>query len=231
VRRNSLLALAVVAAASSVHGAEPLVTDDAEVVTAKACQVEAWIRPMRGGREYWVQPACNFGGNLEVAVGGARFHPDGGESSSSILLQAKWVPFARDEGSWSFGAIGSAVRETGAPHGGSAFQTYHGRLLASWYPRDDFQVDLNLGVANAHEHGTFSIAGAAVQYALTSGAQLLGEIFRDEPGRTKYQAGVRWTVIPNRFEVYAAYGDRFSGSSRSWFATIGIRLQTPAFLP
>jgi hypothetical protein len=103
--------------------------------------------------------------------------------------------------------------------------------LASWYPRDDLEIDLNLGAANAYGMGTFGIAGAAVQYSITSNVQLLSEVFRDEPGRAKFQVGARYHVVPDRFEAYASYGNRFAGSSDQWFVIAGIRLQTPAFLP
>ena len=57
------------------------------------------------------------------------------------------------------------------------------------------------------------------------------EAFRDEPGRAKYQGGIRWIVVANRFEVYASYGNRFGMPSDGWSAIIGIRVQTPAILP
>ena len=72
---------------------------------------------------------------------------------------------------------------TGAPHGSSAFQIYYAKALASWYPRSDLEIDLNLGAANAFGSGTFALAGAAVQFAIVGNVQLLAEVFRDEPGR------------------------------------------------
>ena len=67
------------------------------------------------------------------------------------------------------------------------------------------------------------LAGAAIQYAPIVTLQLLAEIFRDEPGRGKFQTGARGIVIPDRFEVYVSYGNRFN--TTQWFATIGIRPQ------
>jgi hypothetical protein len=139
--------------------------------------------------------------------------------------------FATNDGVWSFGAVGGGMRDTGAPHGGSAFQTWYAKALASWYPRGDLEIDLNLGAANAYGSGTFALAGAAIQYAVVPNLQLLAEVFRDEPGPTKYQVGARWVVVPNRFEAYASYGNLLRGSSDRWTAIIGIRLQTPELLP
>jgi hypothetical protein len=66
---------------------------------------------------------------------------------------------------------------------------------------------------------------------LIENLQVLAEAFRDEPARGKYQVGVRWIVIPDRFEAYVSYGNRFNGSSDQWSAIVGIRLQTSPFLP
>ncbi len=212
-------------ASPSARAGQPLVTDDAAVVAPGTCQLEAWAHSRYTGHEYWLQPACNFTGNLEIAVGGAWAYPFGDSPSTLIQLQGKAVLFPRTDGQWSFGAVASAARDTGTAHGRTAFQSFDARALASWYPREDLEVDLNLGGGYLYGSGSFAVAGAAIQYAPIDTLQLLGEIFRDEPGRGKFQTGVRGIVIPDRFEVYVSYGNRFNATQ--WFATIGIRLQSP----
>ena len=159
VRAPRLLALCIIAAAPSAHAAQPLVTDDAAVVAPKTCQLETWARWVHDAREYWAQPACNFTGNLELAVGGARAHPDTGEPSSIVQLQAKTVLFPRNDGTLSFGAAVGGARDTGAPHGRSAFQAYYARALISWYPHSDLEIDLNLGAANRLRLGNVRARG------------------------------------------------------------------------
>ena len=229
-KRFPALAL-LVAVPLSAHAGQPLATDDAAVVIPKTCQFEAWTVETRHSREYWALPACNFTGNLELAAGGARVHPDADQSSSLIALQAKTVLLPADNRSWSLGVVGGGMRDTGAPHGGSAFQTFYAKGLASWYPRNDLEIDFNLGAANAYGSGTFALAGAAIQYSIVSKLQLLAEVFRDEPGPSKYQIGARWIVIKDRFEAYISYENLFQGPSDGWSAVVGIRLQTPKFLP
>src|SRR5438874_961763 len=147
-------------------------------------------------------------------------------SSSRALLPPEWLalttkPMTAVRASRSLvlfmiaAAMGGA-RDNASPHGRSAFQAYNARLLASWYPRGDLEIDLNLGAANVYGSGTFALAGAAVQYAIIEKVQLLAEVFRDEPGRAKYQVGARYIVIPGRFETYASYGKPFGGSSGQW---------------
>jgi hypothetical protein len=234
-RRRSLsplrtFGLALWLAASLAYAGQPLVTDDAAVVAPQTCQLEAWSRLVHVAREYWLQPACNPTGNLEIAIGGAQLRPDGGESSSILALQAKTVLAPRGDGEWSLGLLAGAARDTGAPHGGPAFQAYAAKALASWYPREDLEIDLNLGAANVYGWGTVVLAGAALQYALVDRLQLLAEAFHAEPGPGKYQVGTRWIAVPDRFEVYASYGNRFGGPSDQWSVIVGIRLQSPALL-
>jgi hypothetical protein len=226
-----LLVPLLLAAASAAHGAQPLATDDAAVVTSKTCQLEVWNRSVRGAHALWAQPACNFTGNLELSFGAARVQSDSAETSGIAALQAKTVLAASDDGGSSFGMLAGAGRESGSPHGRSAFQSYYAKALASWYPRDDLQFDFNLGAANTYGLGTFALAGAAVQYAIVSNVQLLAEALRDEPRGGKYQVGARYIVVPDRFEAYASYGNRIDGSPDEWSAIIGVRLQTAAFLP
>jgi hypothetical protein len=230
-RWTRVLALTLFATSASAEAAQPLVTDDAAVVATKTCQLEAWARSAHDGQEFWAQPACNFTGNLELSVGVARATPDAAESSSIVQLQAKSVLFSLGDRGWAFGMNAGGGRDTGAPHGSSAFQLYYAKALASWHPRGDLEIDLNLGAANAYGSGTFALAGAAIQFAIIGNVQLLAEIFRDEPGSTKYQVGARYIIVPNRFEAYASYGSRINGSPEQWFGVIGIRVQTPTFLP
>ena len=225
---GQIVAVICATANSSLHAGQPLVTDDASIVAPGTCQLEAWWHPHRDGHEYWAQPACNFTGNLELAVGLARAYPDSDPTSSLIHLQAKTVLFPLEAGQWWFGLVASGDRDTGALHGRTAFQGFNVTGIASWHPRDDLEIDLNLGGSYLYGSGSFAVAGAAVQYAVIEPLQLLGEIFRDEPGRAKFQVGFRGIIIPDRFEVYASYGNRFGATQ--WFATVGIRLQTPEFL-
>jgi len=225
-RSSGLPAALLIVAASPLQAAQPLVTDDAAVVAPKTCQIEAWARSMHDDGESWAQPACNFAGNLELSVGVAHSR----EPSSIVQLQAKALLFPRADGAWSFGVVAGGARDTGAPHGSSAFQIYYARALASWYPRSDLEIDLNLGATNVYGSGTSVLAGAAVQYTIVTNVQLLAETFRDEPGRGKWQVGIRYIVIPDRFEMYVGYGNRFNDSS-DHSAIVGVRVQTPAFLP
>jgi hypothetical protein len=228
--RSARLLTMFVAATSCAEAAQPLVTDDAAVLAPKTCQLEAWVRSAHDGDEYWALPACNLTDNLELTAGAGRARPDAAKPSTILQLQAKTVLFPRVDGASSFGMLIAAGRDIEAPHGRSAFQFYAAKGLASWYPRSDLEVDLNLGAANVFGAGTFAVAGGAIQYAVITNLQLLAEVFRGEPGNGKYQIGARYIIVPNRVEAYASYANRFNGSSERSMV-IGVRVQTATFLP
>ena len=43
---------------------------------------------------------------------------------------------------------------------------------------------------------------------------------------------MRYAIVPERFEVYASYGNRLGSTSEdAWWAVAGIRINTAPFLP
>ena len=225
------LASVLLALCAPAEAGQPLFTDDAAVVAAKTCQVETFIAFGHADREYWAQPACNFTGNVELTAAGAITDTGPEGKSGAAVLQAKSTLLPRGDGQLAFGAAAGALRDMGAAHGSSAFQTWYARALASWYPTGDTEVDLNLGAANVYGTGTFALAGVAVQYMIIPRLQLLAETYRDAPGPAKYQAGVRYAVLPSRLEAYASYGARLGRSANDRSVTVGIRVQTAQLLP
>jgi hypothetical protein len=231
--RAALTLGAMIATSSLVAQAgAPLVTDDAAVVEAKSCQLEAWVEAARGARSYWLVPACNFTGNLELSVGAASLHSDGGPSSHQVQFQAKTVFGQSADGFWSVGAVGGAARDTGPIQNGASSSAYYAKALLSLYASEAFEVDLNVGASNAFGAGATVVAGAAVQYTLLSRATLLAEIFRDERGPGKYQLGGRYALVPSHLEAYVSYGNRLGNAvGGGWWVTAGIRINTSPFLP
>src|SRR4051812_9136982 len=87
-----------------------MITDDARLVDAHACQVEAWTRRSHDADEYWVMPACNFTGNLEIMFGGARTRTDEGSAFSDNVLQGKTVLKTLETGGWGLALTLGTVR-------------------------------------------------------------------------------------------------------------------------
>jgi hypothetical protein len=224
-----MLALLLAAYANVAVAGAPLVTDDASVVTPGTCQLEVWGMAARDAHAFTAQPACNLVADTELAVGASRTWADDSGTSSGLVIQLKHVFVADPDGAWAFGAEAGAQRDTAAPPGRSAFATGYARALATWNPSDSLELDFNAGAASTRGSGSYALAGVAVQYAITPAMKLLGEVYHDEPGTGKAQVGIRFVVVPDRFEVYGSYGERFANHG-DWWAIVGVRLQSRKLL-
>ncbi len=230
--RRPLCFVSLLACASAVEAGAPLVTDDASVIESKSCQFEAWVNSARGARDYWAVPACNITGNLELALGLGGVNPAGEASSQQFVLQAKTVFRRGDDDAWSVGAVGGVAHDNGTVQDGASSTGYYAKALLSLYPSPALEIDLNLGASNDFGAGTVLAAGAALQYEFLPRATAMAELFRDEKGPGKYQVGLRYALVPDRFEAYASYGSRLgTTASESWWAVVGIRINTAPFLP
>lgn len=232
--RIVLVALAGVAVLPGAHAARPMVVDDARVVDPKACQVESWVRDNQdGSREYWALPACNFTGHFELTAGGARTRdPLSGVATSDLVLQAKGLFRALPEHGWGAGWVVGNVRHPSAPGEGGGPYAYGMFSTSSFAGR--LVTHANLGATRDTVQGEARLTwGFGTEIGVVgTRLQLLGEVFGVRGERPFSQVGFRWWVIPDRLQLDATWGDRWTrASSGERFLTIGLRVITPAFLP
>ena len=225
---HALMVMAVIEAPFATAG-EPLFTDDDTLVDPGYCQVEAWAMPARDSHGLFAQPACNLAFDTELALGLSRSSSDG-ERSSAMAVQLKHIFFNAPGDAWAFGASAGAMRDTSIAHGRSAFDTWYAKGIVALAASDDLELDFNLGAASTYGVGGYALAGMAAQYKVSARTELLGEVYRDAPGHAKAQAGLRVSVVPDRFDVYASVGQPFGQHHERW-AVIGIRVQSDRLLP
>jgi hypothetical protein len=142
-----------------------------------------------------------------------------------VLVQLKHVFVTDPDGAWGIGAMAGAQRDTSLPPGGSPFATAYAKAIATWNASERLELDANAGAARTRGSGRYALGAMAIQYAVTPAMKLLAEVFHDEPGTAKAQAGVRYAVVPDRFEVYGTYGERFANRG-DWWAIVGVRWQS-----
>lgn len=104
-------------ASGSANAARPMNTDDARIVDPKSCQLESWIKHPKGSTEFWVQPACNFTGNLELTMGGAITRANGSSNTSTQLIQAKTLFKPLEVNGWGLGLAAGLARDPRAGAG------------------------------------------------------------------------------------------------------------------
>lgn len=228
------MAMVLLAVAPLTHAARPMITDDARIVDAKACQLESWVKSNRNSDEFWALPACNFSGNLEVTAGAARTHIDQATHTTAQVLQGKTLFRTLETNSWSWGlAVGHIQHPDQRNRLGGDVYAY---VPATFSFRDDrVFVHTNLGwlreQQNGRHHATW---GLGTEMQMTDRTWLIGESFGQNQGSPFYQVGVRHWLVPNHVQIDTTYGNRFgSGGVKGderWFS-IGLRLLSMPFLP
>ncbi|MBB3219357.1 hypothetical protein [Pseudoduganella umbonata] len=190
-------------------------TDDASVLAAGDCQVEA--SASRGPGQRWLAPSCNVAENWEVATGAGNVR-SGGEFRRAIVIGAKTVFRPLSEDGFGVGAAVSEQRISGPER--SIDQTVN--LFAS-VPLAPWAVaHVNAGAVRhgmSHQHaGTWA---AALETTRGRGA-LTFEAFGERGSSRGWQAGARWTLVDDVLDLDAGYGALHDSDGRRRFATVGL---------
>jgi hypothetical protein len=204
----SILAIAAPAA----WAARPFFTDDARVVDKDHCQVETFYKDQRTytGSEFWWLPACNpsfmpMQNGLEVTVGANRIGDQG-----NGILQAKYL--FKELQTNGFGIALSAGSFSGEPYANA---------IASFSFLDDRAV-VHTNVGRFADDG--HTWGVGLE-ALLAAPRVYGiiETFGQRGEAPTVHYGIRFWVVPNRFQIDATRGDQGGGDPDRRFYTLGLR--------
>lgn len=225
-------AFALGLAAGAAQAGRPMITDDARIVDAKACQVETWVRKNRDGREFWMLPACNFTGNLELSLGGAQVADEAGSRTTDVVLQGKTLFRTLEPDGWSWGLAFGNVRHPDSRSRSGRSGDLYAYVPASFSFREDRVVlHANLGWLHERETGRDRLTwGAGSEARLAGRSWLIAEAFGQNRGRPFYQAGLRHWLVPERVQIDATYGNRAAGGAGERWFSIGLRLLSAPFL-
>lgn len=224
------LALSLALAHFSADAAGAMAVDDASVVQAKSCQLESLARKNRGNSEYLMQPACNFSGNLELTVGVVRTHDNTGTHTTNELIQGKTLFKRLETNGWG---VGLAIGSGRDPQSGIGSLDWYANVPTSVSLRDDrFVLHTNVGWLLKHEtrrqHLTW---GFGSETQLAERTWLLAETFGQNQGKPFFQVGLRHSIVSDRVQIDATYGDRVGSTTREKWFSIGLQLTVPPFLP
>jgi len=231
-RRARTVVLSALLATGPVHAARPLVTDDARTVDAHACQVESWIRDNRGSKEYWALPACNFTGNLELTLGGAKTRDPAGTETTDVLLQAKTLFKPLETNGYGIGfAAGYNARPADNPERKLLGNPYFYVPISFSLKDDLFVLHTNLGARHARDQGrTLGTWGIGSETKLSDRVFIIAETYGETRGNPSYQIGVRYWIVPNHMQIDTTYGNRFGTRTDNHWISVGLRLLSVPFL-
>lgn len=224
MRRLSTL-LFLLAATPAAHAARPMITDDARLTDAGACQVESWGHLHGSQHEFWALPACNPGGNFELTFGGALAYADGHQESGAMVMQGKTLLKPLETNGYGVGFAAGYATQPGSAHTGNPYFY----VPVSFSLADDrVVIHTNLGYTRERENQENRLTwGLGSEIEITPRSYLIAESYGQDKGNPFFQMGVRYWIIPGHVQIDTTYGSRFGAiSDQHWFS-IGLRLISP----
>ena len=211
---------------AGTHAARPFVTDDARIVDTGSCQIESLAKRQRRQREdeVWFLPGCTPVGQVELTLGGIRADNAAEGTSSSAIAQAKTL--LRTLRTNDFGLA--------LTFGAARLIPIHPDRQAGWSPFLNLIGSLSLldegAILHANVGSLRDRALSRTRHTWGLGAEVVFnprlygiiEAYGQEADRPSRQIGMRFWVVPNRFQVDGTLGSQ-SGGSRAW-TSLGIRV-------
>lgn len=220
-----LLLVLLILLAPAARAARPMVTDDARLTDAQACQLETWVHLHEGSREFWALPACNPGGNLELTVGGSLTRGDPESPSGTVVMQGKTLFKPLETNDWGIGlAAGYTTKPAESLSGGPYFY-----VPASFSLADDRVVlHANLGAARLRDLDATRLTwGLGSESAASERLYVIAEAFGQNIGRPSLQAGLRYWIVPGHVQVDTTVGSNLSDFRGERWLSLGLRLISP----
>ena len=210
----------------AAHAARPLVTDDARMVDPQGCQVEMFYKRQDKFHEseFWILPACNPFGSVELALGGNRIDSSFGDSRS-MILQAKTVLAPLETNGLGF-ALSAGVARISPSQSQSVSNPYVNGIASLSLADDRVVVHANLGAQRDRQlnltRGTWGL-GAEILLVAPRFYGIL-ETYGQRLEKPTLHGGLRVWAVPNRMQVDATVGRQHASPADRRFATVGVRI-------
>ena len=223
-----LFAIVAFSFAPTAIAGRPMIVDDASIVADKNCQLESWRQKNFSNIEYWAAPACNFTGNLELALGAAAIIPDHMRSSKRIQMQGKTLFKTMETNGWGAGLV---VGNQFDPNYNVIGDLYMRVPVSFSFQDDRFIVHTNVGWSRANDTKRNLVTwGIGSELLLSPKTALTAEVFGQNKAKPLFQFGLRHTLLPDRLQLSVSYGDRLSHRQADRFTSIGLILTSISIL-
>ena len=232
-KKFTLIFIILSAVPNMVWAARPFVTDDARLTTAGSCQIESWTRVYRNSTEVWALPACNPTGNFEVTLGQGRAFYDaaGSEPADDYIFQAKTLIRPLETNGYGFGIAAGTVRHPAVSPGPNLFgNSYIYLPYSASFADDQLVVHINGGwLKERTTEKNLATWGVGTEWNVNERVTWLVEAFGESNPNTYWQAGGRFSLIPQLLQVDTTLGRAASGGGDHRWISFGLRF-TPSKL-
>lgn len=232
MKKITLVALLFILTSKNAIAARPMVTDDARLTKGGSCQLESWVRVNPNSTELWALPACNPSGNFEMTLGGAFSKVDNQKSTTDIIVQAKTLFRELKTNDWGIGfAIGTANHQNSEYPGPNGLGSTYAYIPISISSFDDKLIThINLGYIHNRKSSLDSASwGIGAEVKVIPNLLYILETYGDHRSSPFIQTGLRYSVIPDIFQIDATIGKQLSVDEVHWLS-FGIRFTPDNFL-
>jgi hypothetical protein len=229
---NWMALLGLLLAPTLTWAARPFMTDDARLTTAGSCQLESWTRRYADRSEFWALPACNPTGNLEITAGGSSLRGADHAQSTDAVVQIKTLFKSMPANGWGGGvALGYLRHQPSAPSGLDQGQTYLYVPVSVSFAEGRWVTHTNVGWSRDRASGQDQLTwGMGLEMQLHQRWLWIGETFGNDRQKPFWQTGLRYQVVPDKFQIDATWGaPQGLRSSQNWLS-FGLRW-TPEKFP
>lgn len=213
---------------SPLNAGRPLITDDAAVVDAGACQIESWFEQGANVSSRWINPSCNPFGGTEIAFAMATTRETGEPSSRIQLLQAKQLLRAFDDNQAGYAIAVGAERQQ------RDHQFFVNGISTIPLNSEAQLLHVNLGLVtdrSQDQRDTRVSWGGAYDHRLGENTRAAVESFGQLGQRPNWQVGMLHEVVPGSLQIDASLGSEFGQWRDTRLVSVGFVWFSPVFLP
>lgn len=218
-----LLALA----ASPAIAGRPFATEDAGVLAAGDCELEAYAlrqtardAPRETG--WWVQPECGVGFRTQLAAGGGRTKVESARFTAAALSGKSWLRELTDERTGV--ALAYAVGGEKVPGGGFKHEATALAAVVSSPVAKDLLLHANAGWSRPESARLNSTIWAlALERTGAAGLDVGAEVYGDDRTAPWLGVGARYGLSAEKLFVDVSWAVQ-ADSARTRLITVGLKL-------
>lgn len=220
-----LALLLLCCAGAATHAGRPLQTEDAGVLEAKACELEAVYERARASGAAAIsrslQVGCGIGWQTQVALAAARAQTLG-ERAERYAINGKTALLAPKDDAAAITLAWSLDTHRGA---GSGLRHESSALnLVLTQPQGDWLMHANLGWNHSRSARQSTTAySVAVERTRLGAFDLMAELFADDRSEATLNFGLRFGALPERLWLDASWGRQLA-SPRAKLVSVGLKL-------
>ncbi len=195
--------------------AQQMIVDDAEVATYRSFQVETWY----GSRESWALVAISPIQGLELGTGIGLDSRDAMDPSNWII-EAKYIPMDLEGSGWATGLTAGLLYN----FDGDLEEAYAYIPFSRLILNESSVLHLNIGfeAINEADWEYELFTGLRGDFGITDRIAILSEVAAANFDDLFYQAGLRFSLVPDLLEMDITYGEGFRRMETAPGFNIGI---------